>query len=276
MTNDQLKHLSVGIVEKFLNDKIPLDSAIAKTARAENLTDEGIKRLVEVSNQLTYLKLHSLSKSKTFEFSVASLKGVKDHLLQASKTSEAHEKQASSAQTGFLPWNTEPNLEKQAETAETDSDPLTEGALFKIAAIVEAQVQRRVEEFEVSAAGLEMAMRKEASSDKDFIIKLASLSGEEIEGRWFSDQELEIPKQLLQKKASLEAELLELRKLQKMAAEKTAGILDSPVGAVGKGVGSMALKTGKFALFSATGQRMLAVHPGVSSANSVSQIIGAG
>ncbi len=274
MDNNQLKDLSVHAVERYLNDKVPLDSTISEIAKANHLTDDGIKRLVEVSNQLTYLKIHSLSKDKTFEFDLASFKGVKNHLLQASNP---HEKQAFT-QTGFLPWNINSNIEKQAGTSESplDPEPLTDGALFKIATIVEAQVQRRVEEFEVSAAGLEMAMRKEASSDKDFIIKLASLSGEEIEGRWFSDQELEIPKQLLQKKASLEAELLELRKLQKMAAEKTAGILDSPVGAVGKGVGSMALKTGKFALFSATGQRMLAVHPGVSSANSVSQIIGAG
>ena len=274
MDNDSLKHSAVHVTEKFLNNKIPLDATISKVAKDEHLTDEGIKRLVEVSNQLTYLKLHSMSANKTYEFPLASLKGVKAHLHA---TPISHEKQASS-QTGFLPWNLEPTLEKQAETAETpfDPEPLTDGALFKIAHIVEAQMKRRVEEFEVSAAGLELEMRKQASSDPNFIIKLGSLLGQEAEGHWFSDGELENAKQLLQKKASLEAELLELKKLQKMASEKTAGILDSPVGAVGKGVGKMGLGVGRFALFSATGQRMLAVHPGVSSANSVSNIIGAG
>ena len=258
-------------MERYLNDKVPLDSTISEIAKTNHLTDEGIRRVVEVANQLCYLKIHSLSADKTFEFDLASLKGVKDHLHAAPAT---HEKQASS-QTGFLPWNTEP-LEKQASETPLDPEPLTETGLFKMASIVEARMKRRAEEFEVSAAGLEMAMRKEAQSDKDFLVKLASLLGQEAEGRWFSDADLERPKQLLQKKASLEAELLELKKLQKMASEKTAGILDSPVGAVGKGVGKMGLGVGRFALFSATGQRMLAVHPGVSSANSVSNIIGAG
>jgi hypothetical protein len=71
ITNEQLKDLSVRVVEGFINDKMSLNDGIAKYASEMELNVDQTKRLVETSNTIAYLKLQKEAEDRTFEFPVA-------------------------------------------------------------------------------------------------------------------------------------------------------------------------------------------------------------
>ncbi len=68
ITADQIKDISVKSVEMFLNDKIPLSEGLAKQASAMELNSEQIKRAVEATNSIAYLKVVSMGGDRTMEF----------------------------------------------------------------------------------------------------------------------------------------------------------------------------------------------------------------
>lgn len=68
VTPDILRDLSVSVVEGFLNKKVPLSEGLAKQASAANLNTEQIKRAVEATNTIAYLKILGMSEDRTVEF----------------------------------------------------------------------------------------------------------------------------------------------------------------------------------------------------------------
>lgn len=70
---DQLKHMAVKVVSTFIVNKVPLSKSIAEMAEEKSLSSEQIKRLIEVSNQVAYLKLLEKASDRTFEFPLASV-----------------------------------------------------------------------------------------------------------------------------------------------------------------------------------------------------------
>jgi hypothetical protein len=68
VTSDQLRDISIRCTEQFLNNKVPLSQALAKEASAHNLNSDQIKRAVEATNTVAFLKVASLSPDKTIEF----------------------------------------------------------------------------------------------------------------------------------------------------------------------------------------------------------------
>lgn len=74
---EQLQKLAVEVVSKYVNSGISLNDGIASVAKEQSLNLEQIKRLVESSNQLAYLKLLDSASDRTFEFPVADFETVK-------------------------------------------------------------------------------------------------------------------------------------------------------------------------------------------------------
>lgn len=69
---ETIRDISVKAVEDFLNDSIPLSAGLAKQAAAYELNSEQIKRAVESTNNIAYLKVLQLSKDdRTIEFPLA-------------------------------------------------------------------------------------------------------------------------------------------------------------------------------------------------------------
>ena len=183
----------------------------------------------------------------------------------------SHEKQASeNLSSGTLPWNYQTEyLEKQAEEIPLEEE-LTEGAMIKIASVVRSRLEKEEEEFHVKVAEVSLLKSRLEAQDPEFLEKLAVAQGNKVEGKWFSDRELEPALSFLEKKANLEAELVKLRHLQKEAQEKLGSLLS----ATGR-LGWNAAKTGTKFFFSDAGMRMLSVKPGASPADNVANIIGA-
>jgi hypothetical protein len=86
LDQDQIKDLSVHAVEQFINNKLPLEEGICKSASELELNSEQIRRVVEASNTIAYLKLQKEAEDKTFEFPVASYEGVMAKMCLPTKT----------------------------------------------------------------------------------------------------------------------------------------------------------------------------------------------
>lgn len=79
---DTIKDLAVYAVQQFVSNQVPLDDSIAEKARALNLNEDQVKRVIESTNVIAFLKLREGAEDKTFEFQVASFPGVMDSLLR--------------------------------------------------------------------------------------------------------------------------------------------------------------------------------------------------
>lgn len=75
-TPDFLKGVAVRVASQFLTNKKPLSSGVAEVATEYSLNNEQIKRLIEVVNQVTYLKLLPTADDRTFEFELAKYEDV--------------------------------------------------------------------------------------------------------------------------------------------------------------------------------------------------------
>lgn len=79
---DTIKELSVYAVQQFVSNGVPLDDSIAEKARSLKLNEDQVRRVVESTNVIAFLKLREGAEDKTFEFQVASFPGVMDALLR--------------------------------------------------------------------------------------------------------------------------------------------------------------------------------------------------
>lgn len=68
---ETIRDISVKTVEDFLNNKVPLSQGLAKQAAAYDLNSEQVKRAVESTNNIAYLKILQLSDDRTVEFPLA-------------------------------------------------------------------------------------------------------------------------------------------------------------------------------------------------------------
>jgi hypothetical protein len=68
---ENLKYMAAEVVTNYLAHKVPLSEAVASIASSSKLNPEQIKRLIEISNQVAYLKLLETASDRTFEFPLA-------------------------------------------------------------------------------------------------------------------------------------------------------------------------------------------------------------
>ncbi len=81
---DTIKDLGVYAVQQFVSHGTPLNDSIAEKARGLRLTEEQVKRVVEATNVIAFLKLRSEAQDKTFEFDVADFDGVMEKIMTPS------------------------------------------------------------------------------------------------------------------------------------------------------------------------------------------------
>ena len=68
MSSDQLRDISVAVVEGFINNRIPLSQGLAKQAEIHDLNSDQVQRCVETTNVVSHLKLLGMAEDRTFEF----------------------------------------------------------------------------------------------------------------------------------------------------------------------------------------------------------------
>lgn len=79
---DTIRELSVHAVQQFVSNGTPLDTSIAEKAKALRLSEEQVRRVVEATNVIAFLKLREQAEDKTFEFEVSSFDGVMSKILE--------------------------------------------------------------------------------------------------------------------------------------------------------------------------------------------------
>ena len=73
---DKLKYMAAEVVSSYLHSNTPMSEAVASLASRMQLNPEQIKRLIEISNQVAYLKLLEKASDRTFEFPLANYEEV--------------------------------------------------------------------------------------------------------------------------------------------------------------------------------------------------------
>ena len=68
---EQIRDISIRAVEDFLNNKVPLSVGLAKQAAEHELNEEQVKRAVESTNNIAYLKILQHAEDRTVEFPLA-------------------------------------------------------------------------------------------------------------------------------------------------------------------------------------------------------------
>lgn len=89
MSSEQLRDLSIRVVEGFLNDKIPLSEGLAKQAAANDLNSDQVQRCVEACNTISFLKIMGAAQDRTFEFPLCDYDDVMTKAAAPSFTKEA-------------------------------------------------------------------------------------------------------------------------------------------------------------------------------------------
>lgn len=81
ITPDYLRDRAVEAVRAYIASQTPLTDSVVVIARRDQLGPEQISRVVEVVNQVAYLKLLESAKDRTFEFNLADKANVMEKLM---------------------------------------------------------------------------------------------------------------------------------------------------------------------------------------------------
>lgn len=241
---DTIKELSVYAVQQFVSNKVPLDVSIAEKAKSLKLNEDQVKRVVESTNVIAFLKLRDGAEDKTFEFQVASFPGVMDAILGN------FQDRAYVDVTG--PENQ--GIDKVAfEVASEIPEDQRHQTLFKAAAHIRADLEKVAQEHYNCVSALERSIpvlvkqahwqeRLEVAAKEDFerIMSAFGKSGFEksasMKDMVFVGRELEVANSvvgLIKQAAELQTKRSELESMEKKAASilgKLLGMGKSVVG----------------------------------------------
>ncbi len=127
---EQLKNLAAKAVSNYIARGVTLTDAVAALSKENRLNEEQTKRLVEVSNQVAYLKILETAKDRTFNFPVAEYKEV---MAKIATPDVSMNKQASTANSSASPMDLvrhtfEAGMEKKASYAEPTAEEFVKSA----------------------------------------------------------------------------------------------------------------------------------------------------
>jgi hypothetical protein len=99
LTPEALQDISVKCVSKFMTKEASLSEVIAKEAQELELNSEQIKRVIETSNTLSYLRMIKDASDRTFEFPVAEYNQVLTKMAMPDSTLTVVVKTAANSET---------------------------------------------------------------------------------------------------------------------------------------------------------------------------------
>ena len=225
---DTIKDLAVYAVQQFVSNQVPLNASIAEKARSLQLNEDQVRRVVESTNVIAFLKLREGAEDKTFEFDVASFPGVMDCLM------------SHSTDRGYVDMTPkEPVLEKAASFDTSYEVPVDQShqTLYKAHQHLRAELEKVAQEHYNCVSDLERFVpmlvkqadwqeRLEHVSGEDFnrIMTAFGKSGFEksasVKNLVFVGKELEVANHvvsLIKQAAELQAERSNLETLEKQA-----------------------------------------------------------
>lgn len=179
---NELKRMAAQVVARFLTNKTPMSEATADIAKDRSLNSEQIKRLIEISNQVAYLKLLEKATDRTFEFPLASFEEVMAILATPDETMS---KEASHKRSPMDIVNSEPELEKAASEVEDEEGFLKRASTQEKVAMLNKEMYRAKGKLEKLAFEEQVVLRDlltravELREDEQFMDKVAFVVEEE-------------------------------------------------------------------------------------------------
>lgn len=264
ITNQDLQNIAVRCTTDFFNGEIPLSESLAKQASEMSLNTEQIKRAVEATNTLTFLKAAQVAPDRTAEFPLADYQEVLNLAFLPKQASDA-ELEDSDSKTEMSTKDdqvTDTDIEKSASEYLSELDDITRVALLQKAAVMNRRaLEDAVGRSEVLLSQLlvkSAALKKDerglekiaAAVDGDDFEKVARLVyGEKVERPGYasftvSAKEREQATELasLIKEASDLVEEIKYRQsfAEATTLQKQAGMLGAVASGVGKFLGGAA------------------------------------
>lgn len=170
---EEIRDISVKAVEDFLNNNVPLSAGLAKQAAAYELNSEQVKRAVESTNNIAYLKVLQLSKEdRTIEFPLAKYAEV---MTAATVPDNFQEKSAAA-----ISVEQKDAMEKQASAYENRE--LEHGeklAYFIKSAAANKEALERIQIESMNVAERLVKTAKAINSDEKWMDKLACVTTEQ-------------------------------------------------------------------------------------------------
>jgi hypothetical protein len=129
LTEQTLEKLATTVVDRFFNEKVALTDGIVDAAQEENLNPEQVKRLVEATNNMTFLRKFNGAQDdeeRMSEFEPANASGALQRLIDAAKdlmeeTAESQEAGVNLKDPLTLPM-TRPDAPPEVKASECECD----------------------------------------------------------------------------------------------------------------------------------------------------------
>lgn len=177
--NEKIDNLSSLVVNKYVEEGVPLDETISKIAESEKFNENHIARLVETSNKKTFLKLFPEKHS----FEVASVEGVKGRLKQSTEERSCvsgKDKQASAVSANEVNYKLL-NLFKEENTKEASVPHQLHNT--RLTTLYKGKIKRAIEE-------LDFELRRKRAEMLNCENKLVELTKQAVlRGSSFADLE---------------------------------------------------------------------------------------
>ena len=250
MTPENLQEMAVEIVRDNMVKKADLSELIAKKACDLELNSDQIKRVVETSNTLAYLRKLEDATDRSFEFPVAEYRDVMGRMVLPGQTDPVITKSADQKPVQPNPLNGEA---PESVIASTISKEASEALLLKEAFRIKQTLVKMAGEGQILTLSLEtlaskiqkdpLAFEKLAHvAEPEYLDQLTILCGLEKKAdskEVFTDSELK-------EAISLNSLFKEAQALVKDQKEKEEFVKRafSALGLVGQGVGYLARKAG--------------------------------
>lgn len=169
LTTDKLQDISVRVVSKFMTKQASLTDAISEEAKSLELNPEQIKRVIESSNTIAYLRQLETATDRSFEFPVATYNEVMGKMVLPD---------SSTSYVGKVEPKVEPALAKTAFVISSVSEQEKVAMLRKETLRVRQTLTKMAED----SVGMTMQLEQIASKvqkDPFAFEKLASVASEE-------------------------------------------------------------------------------------------------
>jgi hypothetical protein len=162
MSSEQLRDISIRVVEGFLNDKVPLSEGLAKQAAANDLNPDQVQRCVEACNTISFLKIMGAAQDRTFEFPLCDYKDVMSSAAVPNIVKVAYQTIPTSDGDGYADAMTKAASDNYAPTSSFGTVELTNFMIKEAAAN-----HRAIEDLEVRSVQLHAGLLKTASEIKN-------------------------------------------------------------------------------------------------------------
>lgn len=242
LNNDNLQNIAARCTAVFLNKQASLSEALAKEAMDLELNPDQIKRAIEATNTVAYLKQLEDSPDRTFEFPVADYKEVIAKMVLPEQVSSANP-----IGNDYDPASPENEIIKNDKTGQGINLGFTD---FEKVALLNSAIIGAVNELraldEKMSANLFLLQEKRAGLGEDRWTSELQKEASDVKSLMAEGRELLAREKLVRESLEKAAEQMEKFALIGLAARGAGALIGGLARGTGKAVGGTVSNIGRF------------------------------